>query len=569
MQDTADGVILAHEWRCDLPGHVLSGIQAGVAATTYKGRAFLKSPFDVGLYLSLLQSLRPGTIIEIGTQDGGSALWFADTSAALGMLPRIIEVDLKPPTLDDPRIELMTGNATHLVQALPPALLITLPHPWLVIEDSAHLYDTSRSVLEFFDSWLELGDYIVIEDGVVQFLPEPEYEYFENGPNRAVEAFLRSHLDSYEIDRSLCDFYGYNVTYNPNGWLRRTAPSPVRDETLSPLVKPVFVDSPGARSDHYPMSTAQTPRHPLLRTAVRAMRRPPWAPAVLRAGVRVAIQRTSLPLITKQRLYNLFSPELMPSGSVEFSVSLHGRRAIRLEMELDGEIASKWYYFGYGGYEREVTAFISGLLSEVSCFIDIGANVGYYTLLAASLINGRGQVHAFEPHPLLSRELEKNRRRNDFSGVHLTCAAVCDRDEPVKLYLPVTTNGHRNMTNASLIPGFTAQDDSVTVAGIRLDTYVREHGVGSVDLVKVDIEGGEVQALEGMRGLLARQAPDLILEVLEPYAPAIDAFFDGTAYRKFHIRRGGVAEVDHLVGHEHLRDYYLSVHPAVGRRATD
>ena len=93
-----------------------------------------------------------------------------------------------------------------------------------MVEASAHLFEVSLAVLEFFHRQLIQDDYIVVEDGVVAFMPEEIYRHYEDGPNRAVEAFLLSHADCYEIDRSLCDFYGYNATYSPNGWLRRTGP---------------------------------------------------------------------------------------------------------------------------------------------------------------------------------------------------------------------------------------------------------------------------------------------------------------------------------------------------------
>src|SRR5205823_2568041 len=100
-------------------------------------------------------------------------------------------------------------------------VLAPLQHPWLVVEDSAHLFEVTLAVLEFFDAHLDRDDYIVVEDGVVAFLPGEIYRRYEQGPNRAVEQFLLRNSDAYEIDRSLCDFYGYNATYNPNGWLRR------------------------------------------------------------------------------------------------------------------------------------------------------------------------------------------------------------------------------------------------------------------------------------------------------------------------------------------------------------
>ncbi len=211
-----------YEWRCDVPGETLQGIQRGTLMTKYRGLAFLKSPFDVVLYLQLLQHLRPGTVIEVGTYEGGSALWFADMMAAIGLIPRVLSIDNGGrATFDDSRIRFLRGDALRLGEVLSPDTMATLPRPFLVIEDSAHLYETSLAVLEFFDPHLQAGDYIGIEDGVIAFLPDPVYRPLNRGPNRALDAFLGVRQDSYTIDRSLCDFYGCNVTYNPNGWLRR------------------------------------------------------------------------------------------------------------------------------------------------------------------------------------------------------------------------------------------------------------------------------------------------------------------------------------------------------------
>jgi cephalosporin hydroxylase len=205
-----------------VPSPVLDGIQGGVMRSVYRGVPFLKSPFDIGLYLQLLSRLRPRTIIEIGCRFGGSALWFADMMAAHGVTPRVITVDLDPQMpYEDPRIHVLVGDAADLGACLPPELLTKAPRPWLVIEDSSHFYHHSLAVLEFFHPLLKPGDYIVVEDGVVAHLPGEQYIQYENGPNRAVADFLAREGAGYRLDTELCDFYGRNATYNPNGWLQR------------------------------------------------------------------------------------------------------------------------------------------------------------------------------------------------------------------------------------------------------------------------------------------------------------------------------------------------------------
>ena len=90
-----------------------------------------------------------------------------------------------------------------------------------MIEDSSHHYAHSSAVLEYFDAFLQPGDYIVVEDGVVAQLSADHYRQYDNGPNRAVADFLAAHGADYAIDAGLCDTFGHNATYNPNGWLKR------------------------------------------------------------------------------------------------------------------------------------------------------------------------------------------------------------------------------------------------------------------------------------------------------------------------------------------------------------
>lgn len=103
----------------------------------------------------------------------------------------------------------------------PHAAIAAAPHPWLVIEDSAHTFEATAAVLAHFDPLLAPGDHLVVEVGVVADLPEPPYRRYEDGPNRAVRGFLLERQADYRIARDLCDFFGHNVTWCPNGWLVR------------------------------------------------------------------------------------------------------------------------------------------------------------------------------------------------------------------------------------------------------------------------------------------------------------------------------------------------------------
>lgn len=206
----------------DLSPVLLDTLQKGVLRTQYRQIPLYKSPFDLVLYLQLIARLRPNTIIELGSSSGGSALWFADMLSLHGIEPRIISVDNELTTrFKDPRIEFIKGDVMQLGEVLTNTFLERLPRPWLVVEDSAHFYETCLEALRFFDRHLMSGEYMVIEDGVVAALPQAVYGRYQNGPNRAVARFLDEQAGRYEVDLELCNFYGRNVTYNPHGWLRK------------------------------------------------------------------------------------------------------------------------------------------------------------------------------------------------------------------------------------------------------------------------------------------------------------------------------------------------------------
>lgn len=206
----------------DMPTKVLNTIQQGTLSTRYKGLRLLKSPFDLSLYMQVVELLRPATIIEIGTSEGGSAVWFLDQCRAAGLTTtRVITIDLSPPSIAVPSISMYQGDGCAPNETFPTDVIAMSPHPWLVIDDSAHTYESVSAILNYFDSHLLSGDMIVVEDGVLADLDGDVYRRLEDGPNRAVADFLKKTGSRYVIDEKLCDFYGYNLTYAPNAWLKR------------------------------------------------------------------------------------------------------------------------------------------------------------------------------------------------------------------------------------------------------------------------------------------------------------------------------------------------------------
>ena len=199
---------------------MLTGYQNGVMGYRYKGVRCLKSPLDIAIYMRLLWDLKPRLILEIGSHSGGSALLLADLADMLGLDARILSIDLEiPDGVQDPLITFLQGDVMALPPVLAAAGIEDIPHPWFVTEDSAHSYCGCMAALDVFATLMVPGDILAMEDGVLDDLGLSAR--YDGGPNRAIAEFLAARQDSFAVAEDLCDMFGTNATYNPNGYLRK------------------------------------------------------------------------------------------------------------------------------------------------------------------------------------------------------------------------------------------------------------------------------------------------------------------------------------------------------------
>lgn len=222
MKDNADQAGARRSTLSEIPKRILKPIFKGTMRYTWRGVLCNKSPFDLALYPLLIWQQKPRTIIEFGTKEGGSALWFHDICRAFGLDTRVISIDIRQRAkFEAEGISFISGDALHPEKALPKEFMDDLPRPLLVIDDSAHVPSTVLAVLRFMDPHLRVGEYIVIEDGILESMKMDQR--FDGGPSPAIEQFLVERSKSYAIDTSFCDFFGPNITFNTNGYLVKIA----------------------------------------------------------------------------------------------------------------------------------------------------------------------------------------------------------------------------------------------------------------------------------------------------------------------------------------------------------
>ncbi len=129
--------------------------------------------------------------------------------------------------------------------------------------------------------------------------------------------------------------------------------------------------------------------------------------------------------------------------------------------------------------------------------VDIGANIGYHTLLLAKLVGNEGKVYAFEPHPENFSLLRKNVEVNGYKNIIIEQKAVSDKKGKVKLYLA----GDKRTTRHSLLKYENTKEEWVEAESITLDEYFKDK---KINFIKMDIEGAEHYAVLGMSKLLKK-----------------------------------------------------------------
>jgi FkbM family methyltransferase len=163
----------------------------------------------------------------------------------------------------------------------------------------------------------------------------------------------------------------------------------------------------------------------------------------------------------------------------------------------------------FRAYERRELALMLRMLRPDHVMFDLGAHVGYYALHAASVVR---DVHAFEPLPTNAVRLQRNVHLNGFTNVTVNEAAVGERAGRAR-FGAVTTAGESGW--GSLTAPADDQTHDITVDVVALDEYVKERSIERIDLIKMDVQGAEADALRGAKDSIARWMPDILTEAVE------------------------------------------------------
>jgi len=176
-----------------------------------------------------------------------------------------------------------------------------------------------------------------------------------------------------------------------------------------------------------------------------------------------------------------------------FPFQIHG---YKIDLDLHCLI-QRGIYFGV--YEPTEARWVEEILQAGDTFVDVGANVGFFTLIASARVGPEGRVLAFEPNPNLAKKLRITLDRNNIHNVTLLSQAVSDQAGVAQLYFAPFEQG---IENASLLTF--GHENGRQVEVTTLDKALTENNLERVDLLKLDVEGLEGNVLRGCREHIRR-----------------------------------------------------------------
>jgi FkbM family methyltransferase len=166
----------------------------------------------------------------------------------------------------------------------------------------------------------------------------------------------------------------------------------------------------------------------------------------------------------------------------------------------------------YGAHEPELTQLFRSVLRPGDVCVDLGANEGYFSVVAAAAVGPRGAVHCIEPQSRLQEVLRRNFAANELNNVEIHRVAINEGGGPTRLFLRPTTNSGAS----SLTRHWKIGSASELVPAITLDRLFADAGLAHVRLLKVDCEGAEWSVFRGASHILAQRTIEIIAMMYHP-----------------------------------------------------
>ena len=196
---------------------------------------------------------------------------------------------------------------------------------------------------------------------------------------------------------------------------------------------------------------------------------------------------------------------------------------VRIQLPPKEEVRYWWSYIpmsfhadrsllDYWGDDIGEVRFVWQFLQPGMTVLDIGAHHGFYSMLAAKRMENKGLIVAFEPSTRERKRFDLHMRWNGAQGVLLEPYAVSSASGALKFYCVDTAYTMMNSLKKPRLEGPVHED---SVEAVSLDEYIENRGIQKIDFIKIDVEGGELEAFRGAQGVLDKIRPIVMCEVLD------------------------------------------------------
>jgi FkbM family methyltransferase len=246
----------------------------------------------------------------------------------------------------------------------------------------------------------------------------------------------------------------------------------------------------------------------------------------------------------------------------KFTEYCMGKKIVCATKPSEHWVVAKFYWEGCASIDAESLAVFCKRVCSSDVILDIGANWGYYTLLAGA-IAPHAKIIAFEPHPFWFEQLKRNVIINNFKNVRVERLAVGEMAGSAPFYID-----NQHPSTSSMVKEFTRDEHTTKIITevVCIDSFVKQNKIDKISLIKIDVEAYESAVLSGGKSVLQTHRPDIICEVLpdegmgyrEANRKAIQTIVTELGYQAYWMSNTGLVREEIIQGHYPLANYLLT-----------
>jgi FkbM family methyltransferase len=223
-------------------------------------------------------------------------------------------------------------------------------------------------------------------------------------------------------------------------------------------------------------------------------------------------------------------------GGLRFGIDIMDKRNVPLET------------FNFNFYEKDDSQMIFKIVRPDSHIIDIGANIGWYTIHTAAMLKS-GNIHCFEPIPETHKKLVNNIKLNNLTNIVVNNIALSEKKQTLTFYFDPYQSGSSSSKDITESPTV----ERIQLESMTFDEYVEKNKLAKIDFVKCDVEGAELFVFQGAMNTLKKYTPVVFTELLRKWAAKfgyhpndIMDLFHSIGYGAYYTREGYLHPIDKI-----------------------